>query len=59
MIYNNLKIVVTVADDNSKKSLELNRGLSESLYDFRTRVLNDIANILPDYGKERIREYHE
>lgn len=59
MIYNNLKIVVTVTDDYDKKSLELNRKLTESLYEFRTRALRDIANILPDYKKERIREYHE
>lgn len=53
------KVIVIVNNSDGKKSLNLDRKLTESIYEFRTRVLNDISNILPDYKKERIREYHD
>lgn len=53
------KVIVTVTDCDGKRSLDLDRKLAESIYEFRTRVLNNISNILPDYREERMREYHE
>ena len=53
------KVIVIVNNCDGKKSLNLDRKLTESIYEFRTRVLNDISNILPDYKEERLREYHE
>ena len=59
MVDRDCKVIVTVIDCDGKKSLELNRKLTESIYEFRTRVLNDISNIMPDYRERRFIEYHE
>lgn len=55
MIGRTCEVIITVIDGNDKKSLDLNKRPSDSVEDFRKRVVENLNGILPTPEQENRR----
>lgn len=55
MIGRTCEVIITVIDGNDKKSFDLNKRPSDSVEDFRKRVVENLNGILPTPEQENRR----